>query len=296
MEDKKGKRYNSGKPMHSLLSPFFEKQVAKVLTYGWDKYDDPNSLLKLTDNRPLSNWRNGMSWMTVIDSLKRHLNSIQSPEDYDEESNLLHASHLATNAMILLEYYHIYPEGDDRPRNPIHNKRIALDIDGILADFTNYFTKYCLKKGLNISEEESYIHLHWNFPYKWSEAWEEIKQDRNFWLNMPVIECNKELKFEPLCYVTAREVDTEITMEWLEKNKFPCSPVFTTNGKSKVDILRQQKVDIFVDDSYDNFNQLTNNNIFTYLMTQPYNKKYKVGHRRIEKLNDLFNFNIQNHE
>ena len=46
-------------------------------------------------------------------------------------------------------------------------------------------------------------------------------------------------------------------------------------------------VEIFVDDSFDNFVELNKAGIFTYLYTAPWNIKHDVGHMRIDSLNDL---------
>ena len=55
----------------------------------------------------------------------------------------------------------------------------------------------------------------------------------------------------------------------------------------KVDIARESGIDVFVDDSWDNFLQLTNAGIFTYLYSAPYNEKHNVGFRRIRTLKEL---------
>ena len=66
-------------------------EVSKVLTYGAAKYDDDN-------------WRkvpNGVTRYT--DALLRHLLAEAMGEEYDPESELLHAAHTAANALIRLE-------------------------------------------------------------------------------------------------------------------------------------------------------------------------------------------------
>jgi hypothetical protein len=98
-----GIRHNEGKLRLDLIPPFATKEIGRVFTTGAGKY-------------PERNWEKGMKWTTVIASLKRHLLEFELGEDMDPETGHYHMAHLATNAMFLLEYYKIYPEGDDRPR------------------------------------------------------------------------------------------------------------------------------------------------------------------------------------
>ena len=90
----KGVKLDSGKTEFSLLlqgcANAIEK-VAEVLTFGAKKYT-----------------RNG--WQTVddaerryTDALYRHMNRIHRGEKLDPESGLSHRSHVACNAMFLLE-------------------------------------------------------------------------------------------------------------------------------------------------------------------------------------------------
>ena len=119
----KGLRFNTGKTRHELVPPFAKEQYARVLTRGAEKYG-------------VGNWQKGMPWTTVIASLKRHLNAIEAGEDFDKETGEYHAAHLICNAAFLMEYYKIYPQGDDRIhwfKKPI--KSVYLDIDGVLAAF-----------------------------------------------------------------------------------------------------------------------------------------------------------------
>lgn len=99
----KGDRYNEGKPMMSLLPPIALEEVAKVLTYGSKKY-------------AAWNWLQGLDHMSILDSMERHLSKWKQGEDIDEESGLLHISHAACNALMLIEMIHLRKDLDDRPK------------------------------------------------------------------------------------------------------------------------------------------------------------------------------------
>ena len=259
-----GLRYNEGKLRYDLMHPVSTRGLVEVLTRGADKYFDRN-------------WENGMKWSNVIASLKRHLAAIESGEDYDKETGLRHIDHLQCNAHFLSAYYEIYPEGDDRP-NTFFHKRVGLDIDGVLADFNK-----SVRAKFNI---ENKPHA-WYYSYSFNkELWNELKQDKDFWVNIEPYKDGAYLSFEPVCYVTHRPVPKEWCEEWLEKNHFPCVPVHVVNG-SKIDVIKELKLDIFVDDKYDNFKELNNEGIFTYLFTQPWNERYDVGHKRIDSLDEI---------
>ena len=74
-------RYNEGKTKLDLIPPFVIEELGKVLTFGAEKYDK-------------NNYRKGMAWSKVLDSLMRHLNSFRACEDFDLESVLLNLSHI----------------------------------------------------------------------------------------------------------------------------------------------------------------------------------------------------------
>lgn len=99
---KEATKYDGAKPNMSLIPPRAHIALARVLTFGAEKYEDHN-------------WTKGIKWSRILSAIERHLYAIKRGEDIDPESGLLHSAHLMCNAAFLTEYYSIYPQGDDRP-------------------------------------------------------------------------------------------------------------------------------------------------------------------------------------
>lgn len=259
----KAARFNEGKLRYDLIPHEALKGVAQVLTFGAKKYGEDN-------------WRKGLSWRSVLASAERHLEAFKSGEDYNvaDDPGLMHIDHAITNLMFIKAYYKIYPQGDDRIVNALKTPRIALDIDEVLADFLgSYSERYGIEKK----------QMYWNFSYETGSNMEELKHDKEFWLNIKKL---RDVPFEPVMYVTSRNIPSEWTMEWLEKNGLPCVPVVTVPiNTSKVEVLKNHNIEVFIDDKFQNFVECTNAGIFTYLMDCEHNKQYEVGHRRIFDLN-----------
>ena len=147
----KGLRFNQGKLRFDLVHPFAHEQMVKVLTKGAEKYAERN-------------WEKGMTWSNVIASLKRHLQAIESGEDFDPE----------------------------------------------------------------------------------------------------------------------------ITKQWLDSNGFPIADLYCVgHNESKVDVALKSGIDIFVDDKFENFQELNNAGICTFLMDASHNQRYNVGYKRIKSLKEL---------
>lgn len=81
-------KFDANKPRFDLIDPWFEEDVAKVLTMGAAKYAENNWKLNTDINR-------------YIGALERHLNKIKQGEYIDDESLLQHTAHLGCNAMFL---------------------------------------------------------------------------------------------------------------------------------------------------------------------------------------------------
>lgn len=271
MEEKKDKglRFNEGKPRYDLIHPIAEKGLVDVLTFGSTKYEEHN-------------WEKGMRWSKVIASLKRHMAAIERGEDYDKESGLLHIDHLQCNAHFLSAYYHIYPQGDDRQHKYLKTPKIGLDIDDVICDFVGGFMSK-----FNLKEPSS-----WNWSYKTKECFDYLlshpEELKEFYLSLKP-KCNpQDISFEPHCYITSRTVPIEITKQWIEENNFPCSNVYSIPfNTSKVDVIKESGVEIFVDDRFDNFVEINNAGICCYLFDAKHNQRYNVGSKRIFNLNEL---------
>lgn len=262
--DGKGSRFNDEKTRFDLIPEFANEQFAKVLTYGARKYSD-------------NNWKRGMPFTVILASLERHLQAFKRGEDYDPETGLLHTAHIMCNSAFLTEYYKIYPQGDDRQHSYLENKRIALDIDDVLSDFIGPF---CKRFGIDK------LPTSWNFCEMTYDRLVQLKDDKEFWENLPVKTNPEDIPFEPCCYITSRNIPVEWTRNWLKKNGFPIVPIHTVGiDKTKVEIAKEAKVDIFVDDKFQNFVELNNAGIFCYLFDASHNKRYNVGHKRVYDLN-----------
>lgn len=98
-------KYDEGKPNVALIPPEALLSIAKVFTFGAEKYG-------------VNNWRidgDNTSWSRTYGSVQRHLNSWLAGEDLDPESGESHLTHAATQIMILMTHQSDgYSNCDDR--------------------------------------------------------------------------------------------------------------------------------------------------------------------------------------
>jgi hypothetical protein len=94
-------RFNIGKTQISQVPSSLIIETAKVLEFGAQKYSRDN-------------WKKGMSFLSVYDSLQRHLLAWKDGQDLDEESGLPHLAHASCNLAFLIEFSSTRKEFDDR--------------------------------------------------------------------------------------------------------------------------------------------------------------------------------------
>ena len=246
------------KTRYDLLPSYGITEVSKVLTNKLDKYKK-------------NEWKFGIPWTEVLSSLKKHLTEFELGNDFTEDK-MFSIAEVAANALILCDYYHIYPQGDDRIIR-IHRPITGCDIDGCILDFDSAFKE---KYGVTLNP-------YWNGNYKMNDYLKELESDKEFWLNMKVLH---RPTFEIDYYITSRSIPKEWIEESLQKNGLPCAPVYTVPwNQSKLPILQKLGIEIFIDDKITNFREANDNGIFCYLMDAYHNQYYDVGHRRIYDLN-----------
>ena len=88
------KKYDEDKVRMDLVPLECIESIAKVLTYGADKYEE-NSWQELPD-----------FWKRYKAALLRHLTAIDKGELIDKESGLYHIDQVLTNAMFLSWGFH----------------------------------------------------------------------------------------------------------------------------------------------------------------------------------------------
>lgn len=277
----KGLRHNEGKIRYDLFEPFAMEQLANIFTKGSLKYSDHN-------------WSKGMRWSKCLASLQRHLHAYISGHDYDKDPSCegckngnctnhtgqLHIAQVAWNALAITSYYKLYPQGDDRQHLYLKRPKIGLDIDEVICDWAGAWSK---KFGYPQPEN-------WNFSYKNKEHFNSFTPEElnEFYLNIPPKIRPSEIPFEPHCYITSRSVPVELTQQWLQKNGFPTVPVYSVGfEQSKVDVAKKSGIDWFVDDRYENFVELNNAGICTFLLDAKHNQRYDVGYKRVKTLKEL---------
>lgn len=291
-------RYNKGKIRLELLPAHALSKVAEVYTKGAHKYSvyknsEGNQVLgkdipaadiakyEMVEDSA-NNWRKGQSWTDALGSVKRHLASFEMGEDMDPELQTLHLGNAAWGILQLIEYYKIFPQGDDRIHKYLHMPKIGLDIDEVLCNFVEGWHK---RWGADPCPEW------WTYHRGMGNYFKEMKEDGSlddFYLSLQPKIKPSDIPFEPHCYVTSRPVDSSVTEKWLELHGFPAMKVYTVKlGESKVDVLKNSGVDVFIDDNFGNFQELNNAGICTFLMDAPHNKRYSVGYKRIQSLHEL---------
>ena len=179
---------------------------------------------------------------------------------------------------------------------------IGIDIDDTISNtfetFLPYMKKFVeqdlnRKLNLNLSSKIDYYNI--TEKYGLSET-----ETRTFWESyyIPMLESVKPkdsavdvINFlkdngNRIVLITAR-IDDEIvdaraiTEKWLEVNKINYDKLII-NSHNKLEIAKEEKIDIFVDDSIRNCEMVSSGNIKTYMMLTKNNEYYE--NENIEKI------------
>lgn len=158
--------------------------------------------------------------------------------------------------------------------------RIGVDIDGVVSDsytawlgeMNRYFSK-------NISVLEDY-EVHLVYDVSWDEMNNFFKQNMEhlFMLPQPMKGAKDAIESliaqgHEIIYVTARAADEEeVTLRWMDKYKIPYKHLVFSDMKSKVDLARQWKLEVFIEDYTKNAVELAESGISVLLLDASYNQ------------------------
>lgn len=268
-----GNKEDQGKTMYQLVPAYAHEQIARVFTYGYNKYNGEE--VDLRNN----NWTKGIKWSKLMGALERHYQSFKVGIDVDPESGLWHLAHAGANIMMLLDFIRSHPELDDRVKPYMNTRKIVLDVDDVVADFSSAYAERFGNTNQN----------YWDFSYKLPKNLEDLvnsEEGESFFVNLPI---KHRPNFIPHAYVSSRSVPVEWTEKFLEKNGLPCRPVHHVPfGASKIEKLKALGDDIiFIDDKIENFLEAEKAGMTAYLMDAKHNQYINVGYRR------LFDLDIQ---
>lgn len=101
-----GKKFDQEKPPLDLIPYDSLVEIGNVLKFGAEKYDR-------------ANWANGINYSRLIAAALRHINQFNNGEDCDNETELSHIAHAATNLIFLLWMQKNRPDLDNRWVNEV---------------------------------------------------------------------------------------------------------------------------------------------------------------------------------
>ena len=181
---------------------------------------------------------------------------------------------------------------------------IGIDIDDTIADtfeallaYSQKYTIEDLKRESNIDINKDYLnHLYIESASGWNDLetknfWEKYYEDilkavniKNF--ASKVIN-SKRKNGDKIFLITARwdmpNFDTKkLTENWLQENNVQFDKLFM-NASDKVQLVKENNIDLFIDDSFNNCKQISENtNAKVYMMTSLVNKN--LGDEKIKRV------------
>lgn len=110
-----GVKNDAKKPRMNLVPTLAHIEVARVMTYGANKY-------------AAFNWMEGFDWTVLIDAAERHIAQWKAGQDIDAESGHSHLGHAMCCLMMLFDVTKLYPNRDDRSQQYKKYKHLVDDL------------------------------------------------------------------------------------------------------------------------------------------------------------------------
>ncbi|KLU59901.1 5' nucleotidase, deoxy (pyrimidine), cytosolic type C protein (NT5C) [Peptococcaceae bacterium CEB3] len=158
--------------------------------------------------------------------------------------------------------------------------RIGVDIDGVVSDsYPAWLQELNRHYGKNITVLEDY-EMHLVFDVPWDDMNDFFVENVDRLLSMPrpvpgAKEGIERLRREghEVIFVTARRPEEEkVTLKWLEKYEIPHETVLFSGFKSKVDLVKQWKLEAFVEDHLANALGISAFGVPVFLLATTYNR------------------------
>jgi hypothetical protein len=145
------------------------------------------------------------------------------------------------------------------------NPRIYLDIDDVIVDFQSAYADFFGTK----------VQKAWCNSNLMKRRLNILRKQKEFWTTIPV---KTVPNFIPSGYVSARSIPKAWSLECFKKYDIPgrSNIHHVSWNVSKIELLKELGVSIFIDDKYETFKDCNNNGIFCLLMDASTNQKYKT--------------------
>lgn len=158
--------------------------------------------------------------------------------------------------------------------------RIGVDIDGVTSDsYTVWLGELNRYYSKNIEVLEDYnLHLVYNVSWDDMNNFFVENVERLFMLPPPMKGAKQGIetllaKGHEVIYVTARSPEEkDVTVRWMDKYKIPYEHIIFSGMKSKVDLVKEWQLELFIEDYVGNAEAIAKSGIQVLLLNASYNQ------------------------
>ena len=169
--------------------------------------------------------------------------------------------------------------------------RIALDVDGVLADFIWSFTQVATELGVMTGRFRTSDQQEWSFPCDVNSVWEEVKGRWNWWMTLEPIATtdeisalNKAIGEHDVYFITSRPRTRGLSAErqthhWLTSIGLQAAhaSVIATRAGSKGALCKALDIEAVLEDCPANLEDLWHHDITAYARRQQYNRNWELN-------------------